>query len=490
MSAPRHVVIVGRDAPAWLSACVLQFALAPAGIRVTVVELPSRAHPADVWISQPALEPLHARLRIDEARLISATGGTFSLGRRCIDTLDGNSFFLPHGSVGGRIDHKEFLPQWLRARDQGLKIPFEEFSLAAAAARQGRMLLPDAEIDAMGHTDYGYHLPAISYATWLRQLAVRRGVQCQVARAVDVQRDSRGHIHLLRLDGGREVPGDFFLDVSGQDAVLATALGTPVESWRHTFIVDRVMHAHSALASPPPVYSEIRIHDAGWTSLAASQSCVHVERATCSDLEGDTAEDVRGLRLDGIVIRESRPGRRVRAWDANCVGLGEAACVFDPLHSLDLHTVQVGLVHLLPLFPVRGDFDAERDEYNQNVRAAFGRMRDFQHAHYHLNRHGGSGFWTRARAARPGVELAHKIDAFRARGEPVDYEHESFSIDDWRALFIGLGVVPESWDPAVDGTPAETLRHDMQRILGFVRHKSAAQRPHAEYLRSLATGPR
>jgi tryptophan 7-halogenase len=248
------------------------------------------------------------------------------------------------------------------------------------------------------------------------------------------------------------------------------------------------MHAHAPPLSSPPVYSEIRAHDSGWTSLASSQSCLHVLHATCSELQGDALEGVRGLRLDGIVIRECRPGRRVRAWEANCVCLGEAACVFDPLHSLDLHTVQVGLVHLLPLFPVHGDFDAERDEYNQNVQAAFGRMRDFQIAHYHLNCHGASEFWTRARAVRPGAELAHKIDAFRARGEPVDYEHETFSIDDWRALFIGLGVMPESWDPAVERTPTETLSHEMRRILGFIRHKSAAQRTHAEYLRRLATG--
>src|SRR5262249_3101067 len=57
--AIRHVVIVGRDAPAWLSACALQYALGPAGVDVTVVELPSRAQAADLCISLPALEALH-----------------------------------------------------------------------------------------------------------------------------------------------------------------------------------------------------------------------------------------------------------------------------------------------------------------------------------------------------------------------------------------------------------------------------------------------
>ena len=38
--AVKRLVIVGRDAPAWLSACVMQYALAPAGVNVCVVELP------------------------------------------------------------------------------------------------------------------------------------------------------------------------------------------------------------------------------------------------------------------------------------------------------------------------------------------------------------------------------------------------------------------------------------------------------------------
>jgi tryptophan halogenase len=165
------------------------------------------------------------------------------------------------------------------------------------------------------------------------------------------------------------------------------------------------------------------------------------------------------------------------------VALGEAACAFDPLHFVDLHAVQVGLVHLLPLFPVQTDFSVERDDYNQNVRAAFERMRDFQSAHYHLNRYRDSPFWRRARAASPSAELAHKIDAFRARGETVYYEDEAFTIDDWQALFIGHGVMPETYDPAVDRTPPELVQSELRRILGFMRQKVDEQRSHSDYLK-------
>ena len=105
MTALKNLVIVGADAPAWLSACVLHYALAPAGVNVSVVELPSRVRPADVFATLPALEPLHTRLRIDEAKLIGATRGTFTLGKLFTDsTGHAAPFFHAYGSTGTPIE--------------------------------------------------------------------------------------------------------------------------------------------------------------------------------------------------------------------------------------------------------------------------------------------------------------------------------------------------------------------------------------------------
>ena len=158
------------------------------------------------------------------------------------------------------------------------------------------------------------------------------------------------------------------------------------------------------------------------------------------------------------------------------------------MHFLDLHSVQVSLVHLLHLFPVQTDFSVERDEYNLNVRSAFERMRDFQLAHYQLSRYGlnraDGDFWSRARAASVGAELGHKIDAFRARGEVAYYEDEAFTIDDWQALFLGHGLIPETHDPAVERTPAELRSGELARIQDFIRRKVEEQRTHSAYLQS------
>jgi tryptophan halogenase len=493
-SALRDLVIVGRDAPAWLAACVLQSALGPAGLRITVVELPGAAGAADVYATLPALEPLHTRLRIDEGRLLAATRGAFTLGKHFVDTTGtAPAFFHAYGATGARIDNIEFLPQWIRARSQGLSVSFEDFSVTAAAAKHGRMLVPDADTEKHGYTDYGYHLPSIPYGAWLKQLALRRGVQCHAAREFSATRHESGDIASLMLDGGRSLPGHFFLDATGgQSLLLGAVLGVGRESWRASFPADRLLVAHAAPLGSLPVYADVRAGETGWLALHPSQVCTHVVHAYGSETgdERALAQATQLARMDlhAAQIRVRDPGRRHNAWQHNCVALGEAACVFDALHGVDLQAVQLGLVHLLPLFPVDPDFRVERDEYNQNLRSAFERLRDFQSAHYVLNRYAGA-FWERARLTPVSGDLLRRIGVFRARGELAHYEDETFTIDDWQALLLGHGLVPESWDPAADASVPELVQGELRRILGFIRQKVEAQRFHADYLRTACAPP-
>jgi tryptophan halogenase len=469
---------------------MMQSALGPAGLRVSVVELPGAMGAADVYATLPALEPLHTRLRIDEGRLIAATRGAFTLGKQFLDATGGAAtFFHAYGSTGARIDNTEFLPHWIRARHSGLPVAFEDFSLTAAAARHGRMLLPDAEIERHGFTDYGYHLPAIPYGAWLKQLALRRGVLLHAARDVSVLMQPGGcDIAGVVLDDGRQVMGDFFIDATGASALLlAQGLRVSRESWRESFPADRVLVAHAAPFPSPPVYADVRAGETGWVALHPSQACTHLVHAYSGETPDAAAlahaARLAGLELNGAEIRVREPGRRVAAWERNCVAIGEAACVFDPIHGVDLQAVQLGLVHLLPLFPVDTDYAVERAEYNKNLRAAFERIRDFQSAHYVLNRYRGA-FWERARLTPVSAELLRKIGVFRARGDVVYYEDESFAIDDWQALLLGHGVLPETWDPAADRTSPELLKTELRRILGFVRRKVEEQRSHAAFLQS------
>ncbi|MCW4461499.1 tryptophan 7-halogenase [Sphingomonas sp. BT-65] len=487
MSAPTRIVIAGSDTALWLSAVMLARALAPAEVTVTAVELPGNRGPADVHPTLPPLEALHNRIGIDEAALLRIVGGCFSLGHNFTDASGMAPAFLhAYGGAGAPIEGADFFAYWLKARRYGLPVPLEEFSLAAAAARHGRLLLPNEETELYGRSDYGYHLPALAYAQSLRSLAEKAGVAIHPAETARPVLDSeRGDIVALEIGSGR-IEGDLFLDATGPEAALIAAIDPARESWRAQFPADRMLAARGPGVAPIPVYAEIRAWQGGWTALHPAIAQTHVVQAyvsgACSDDAAlDRARSASGLALDDAVVRPLDPGRRT-AWRRNCIAIGEAACVFDPVHGVELHAIQLGLVQLLASFPAgNGSYDARRAEYNRVMHAAFERVRDFQSAHYALARYAG-GFWAEGRAAPLPEAVAHAIDLFRARGEVPPFEEESFLPDSWRALFIGHGLVPDSYLPAIDRTPPDEVKAQLRRMLGFVREQVLEAPTHDQYL--------
>lgn len=340
---PRDIVIVGRDAELWLAATALLEALRPIGVKVTAVELPSRLGRSSVYATLPALESLHARLEIEEPQLLRSTGGSFSLGWNIV--REGAApFFLAHGSYGAPIDGADFFSYWQKARRFGLDVQFENFSPTAMAARNGRILVPDESTETFGRTDYGYHLPAIAYCTMLKDRVHRLGVAIHQTLRVGVERNGEGgHIRGVIPDGGTLIGGDLFIDASGADAALIGAgLGVATEDWRDLFPFDRVLTAAGQRYSTVPTYAELRVGADSWTALHGTQAATHVVHAYADDgsnAEATAGAETSGLALSEVAVTTSAPARRREAWAANCVAIGGAACVFDPLFDLELHAI-------------------------------------------------------------------------------------------------------------------------------------------------------
>ena len=490
MTAPRcrRVVVVGRDAALWLSANVIHAALGPSGVEVIAIELPSRLTAADVCASLPPLEALHNQLRIDEAALLRTIGGAFTLGQNFTDAARTDAPFLhAYGGYGTATDGRDFFPYWLKARALGLPVGLEDFSLTAAAARQGRLLIPDDATEKYARSDYGYHLPAAAYVRTLKGLAVADGVAIHRADTIEIIGGDAG-IASVACDG-LGIAGDLFVDATGE-GLLIDALGGTRQSWRETFPGDRLLVGSAPPFASIPAYAEIRSHAQGWTGLYPSQARTYVVQVYASSLCSEeeacrAAAATSGLPLTDVSVRPLDPGMRPEAWRANVVAVGDAAAAFDPAHSVDLLAVQSGLIQLLAFFPAASDFSAERAEYNRLMRSTYARLRDFQALHYCINGYGGA-FWALARQGETSPDLAHRIALFGARGEIAPYENESFAPDSWRAFFVGHGVMPDSHLPVIDRTPLETIKTQFRHMLGFVKEQVLRQPIHDAYLATIA----
>ena len=486
----RKVVICGRDIAAWLAANALMRAFAPTGLAVEVVELPSQLRPHDTLASLPALEALHRLLGFDEYELLKATSGTYTLGQRLVNFAGTKPpFFHPYSGHGTAIGRLPFAQLYILARQAGMNVAFEDFSLGAAAAKQGRFFLPTPDINAFNTCNYAYHMSAPAYAAVLKANARRNGVTEVPARGFEARRDDQGYVRALHLADGRVVEGDLFVDATGADSLLlGRALGVEAESWSQWFPDTRILTAAGDPLRSLPPYSQVHALNYSVLHLTPLQTLTgvtHVYRnGSMSDDEAlDLAGVISNLRLrGGATVGELHAGRRERAWDKNVVAVGEAACVFNPLSNPGLHSLHLGLVHLIGQFPVSTAVEVEAAEYNRVIQGAFERLRDFQIAHIKLNQNFDKLYWDGARAMAIPDALRDKIDLFTARGRVHVLDDETFETDDWLALFFGHGLMPQSADPAVDAVPRDEAVRQFQRILGFIREQVEGMSSHDAFL--------
>jgi tryptophan halogenase len=488
-----RVVVMGRDVDLWLSVNAISRALGPAGVNVIAIELPTRLKPSDVIATLPPLEAFHSKLGIKEPSLIRATAGSFSFGQNFVAGVGAGRtplFFHAWGAYGAPIEGAAFFTCWLKATRYGLRVSYQDFCLTAVAATNGRMLIPDEATSAFGRTDYGYHLQTMAYAGYLKSTAANLGVKIYQAQKSLVERDETGSIAALIVDGSLRIEGQLFIDATGPDATLIDqSLDVPSEDWRQYFSVDRVLSARAPAFTQIPPFAEIRITGAGWTALHPNQATTGVLHAYSSKCSSDeaalaSASAAAAAQLADASFRAVNTGVRSRVWEGNCVAVGGAACVLDPIHDVDLHALQLGLVHLQSLFPVTGQFAVERTEYNRIMRSHYERMRDFQCAFYALAPFD-SEFWQQARGQSVPQALSHKIATFRARGQIAPMEDETFSPDSWQAMLMGLGAAPESWPPTIDRISPNRFKEEFHRTLEFIKGKVLEQPTHDGYLDSL-----
>jgi len=492
------VVVLGRDESLWLAVNALHSAFHSAGVEITAVELPSLRRPGDVLPTFKSQEAFHRLLGLKEAELLQVTAGTYSLGQRFANWSKTQPPFMhAYSTYGLKFQRLSFLQFWLKARQNGMKAEFEDFAIGAVAAKTGKFFIPGGEIDGFAICDYGYHLDAQAYNRVLKQLAARRGVTIVEARLAEAVKDPQsGDILRLVLGNGQSVEGDFFVDASGSESVLlGQALGEGFETWSGYFPNDRLL----TTAAPPfntiPSYSQVAAFRSGWVGLYPMRDKVSVQQVYSSvDISDQEALEavglVSGLRLDGrATVSPIETGRRSRFWVRNCVAIGEAAVVLEPLDNIVMHLNLIGISHLIGLFPVDRTNLIESREYNATVTRVYERIRDFQMTHYKLNQRYDQPLWDHCRNMPLPEALAYKLDLFAERGHLVQYEDETFEEANWTAIFIGHGLVPKAYDPLVDEVPDDEAIRNFQKILGFIKTNVEPMKPQEDYLREINRRP-
>ena len=487
------VVVVGGGTAGWMTAAGLASMLGPTGLEITLIESEVIGVVGVGEATLPHIKLFNDTIGVDEAEFMAATSATFKLGIEFVNWgRKGDSYIHPFGEFGLPNDGVAFHHYWRKFADDPNAGPLDSYSLPAVACRMGKFQPPAEDPRSVLSTyRYAYQFDTLQYAPFMRAHAEKRSVTRLEGRVVDVVQDGEsGRITSVKLDDGREVHGDLFVDCTGFFGLLIEQrLGAGYDDWSHWLPANRAVAVPCESAGPLLPYTRATAHAAGWSWRIPLQHRTGNGHVYSSQFLSDDQAVATLLReLDGKPLADPRllkfvTGKRRKLWHRNVVAIGLSGGFLEPLESTSIYLIQEGISKLLELFPQDHDCAVEIAEYNRWMDLQFERVRDFLILHYHATQRDDSDFWNHMRTMPVPDSLRERIDLFRAHGHVSAYEHGLFLIPSWIAVLIGQRLMPGNFDCRVNRLVDQ---HVLQHLGGLRRHIEQAagtMEDHETYLR-------
>ena len=481
----KKVVIAGGGTAGWMAAALLSKTLG----KVVDVSLIESDEIGTVGVGEATIPPLVTFLRllnIKEQDFMRATQGTFKLGIRFENWKDvGESYLHPFGTTGKDHWSAGFQHFWLKDRERGSKQDFGDYCLESAAARAGKF----AHLPKQG-LNYAFHIDATLFARFLREYSSQFGVNRIEGKIVEViTNPESGFITSLKLESGKVVEGDLFIDCTGfRGLLIEQTLRTGYQDWTHWLPCDRAVALQTESVIEPIPYTRAIAHGAGWQWRIPLQHRVGNGLVYCSQyMDDDEARQYLVKNVVGGHISQPRvlkftTGRRLQNWNKNVVALGLSSGFVEPLESTSIHLIQQGIIRLMQLFPHTGIRQADIDEYNNQSLTEIEYIRDFIILHYKVTQRQDTPFWEYCRNMQVPDTLAHRIKLFQETGRVFGAREDLFKENSWIQVMLGQGIHPEQYHPAADVMSGEELTQFMQNIKSGIDATVAKLPTHEAYI--------
>jgi tryptophan 7-halogenase len=491
----KKIVIVGGGTAGWMTAAALSRILGPAQVSIQLIESEAIGTVGVGEATVPHIRFFNARLGIDEADFMARCKATFKLGIEFRNWgRKGDSYIHPFGAFGQDLGGVPFHHHWARLQAAGLAAPITDYSLPVLAAQANRFAHPQADPRSLLSTySYAFQFDAGLYAAFLRNLAEGRGVVRHEGRVVEVQQDAQsGFVTGVRLDDGRHVAGELFIDCSGfKGLLIEEALQAGYDNWSHWLPCDRAVAVPCAISGPVTPYTRATALDAGWVWRIPLQHRVGNGHVYCSHYISDAdAADAVVSQLEAAPMATPKflkftTGKRKRQWHKNVVAIGLAAGFLEPLESTSIHLIQLAIGRLLDFFPDTSWDPIFAGEYNRLMDLEYERVRDFLILHYHATERNDTPFWNYVRTMAIPDSLAEKMASFRDRGVVVNYRDGMFLDASWIAVYAGQRVVPQHFDPRGSTGDDVQLAQQLAQMKSAIAAAAQTLPMHVDYLKSI-----
>ncbi len=494
----RKIIIAGGGTAGWMCAAALRTNVSR-DVEITLVESEEIGIIGVGEATIPTIRDFNALIGLDEAEFIRRTEATFKLG---IDFhgwgAKDSRYFHGFGDFGATYQGLEPHQIWRKLSLDGETTPLSAWSMPTQIAYAGKFFPPNPSPgSAMRDYSYAFHFDASLYAAYLRELCEGRGVKRINGKIADVKLNAEtGYIDGLALEDGRQVDGDFFVDCTGfRGLLIEGALKSGYADWSHLLPADRAWAVPCAKTDTITPYTVSTARTAGWQWRIPLQHRTgngHVFSSRFMDEQ--TAADILMQNLDGAPLKDPMlirftTGHRNLFWNKNCVCAGLASGFLEPLESTSINLIQSAIVRFLELYPGKGPNPVLEAEYNRRLLLSYERVRDFIILHYWLQSRDDGELWRYTRDMDLPDNLRHKIALFRSRGIVLLHEFDHFAQPSWISVYIGQGLLPETYDPLVERISSDQLRALMGQRRDQITAVATRLPSHEDFIRKHCPSP-
>lgn len=459
----KDLIIVGGGSAGWMTAAMLAKQLGP-GVNIRLIESEQIGTIGVGEATIPPIQNFNRILGIDENEFLSSCNGSIKLAIQFENWRNiGHSYMHPFGKFGVDFDYMSFPYYWLKdtieKRAQGKPHrELEAYSVAWHLAGNKKFTQPDTDPSSLGSRfDYAFHFDAGKYAEFLRKYSETLGVQRTEGKISKVfNSPDNGYIERLELDSGESFTADFFIDCSGQRALLlGDNLDVGFESWSQWLLNDRAVAIQTAHMSAAAPYTRSIAHHAGWQWRIPLQTRMGNGNVYSSQFMSDQeALDTLLNSVEGPTLTEPnfikfKTGKRKEVWKHNCLAIGLSAGFLEPLESTSLHLIQTAIMRLVRLFPTKQVSQNLVNTYNQEAQSEYEMIRDFIILHYNATERDDSEYWRYCKGMALPPSLTSRLELYKEHGHLMVHDKELFKQENWMAVLAGQNVLPESVGPVM-----------------------------------------
>lgn len=332
--------------------------------------------------------------------------------------------------------------------------------------------------EGMGY--FSIHFNASKLASYLKKVALSRGV-VRVEGVVDsIKSDKRGDISALKI-GSKEIPVDFIFDCSGfAREIIGKKYSSKWKSHSDKLPVDSAVPFFLSVEEGESIapYTEAIAMKYGWMWKIPTKErygCGYVYDSSLITEEEAVKEIEEYLGYEPFYPRKDKGGFKFSAgyyeepWKNNCIAVGLASGFIEPLEATSIWVTIQTLKNVFSNVEVLNSLD-ERNarDFNKRFRELSDSVVDFIYFHYMSGRTD-TDFWTKFSVENAPESVKNMLETWEYRLPQFnDFDDESvWGMASWLAVAAGIGqlnkeLIKQSYELSFPHKESVNVYNDMK----------------------------